>query len=419
MPASPSGTSTSVAPSDTTTVSVSPSRSISPAAGRVSRIWPGCVPSRRVVSSRMSQSKSSMAAGRASRCMPTSSAGTGCDGICDCMYSQPPTMPTATAITTTAAPSIRRRALRSFGDMPPGAPWLGDHGGTAPAWARSPSGGDRSTGAAAGTRGGWCRRPPASRARRVRPARRCPWPGRPRSRRPRRRRRPPATPAGAPFAAAAVAARAQQRGVALVERHDGLGRPRRPAVAAPGGPARRADRHEPAGERRRRRVALRSPAGPAATTTGASGPSSSGTTSEWSRRAISVPMVVSARERHLTGDRLDEHQRQRVHVAAAVERLAPRLLGRGVAGGAEHRAGRLGPPRLGDGPGQPEVGDAQPAVGAEQQVRRLDVAVDEPLAVGVVERPRRLEAHQQCLGGRQPVTGVEHRAQRCRPPGTR
>ena len=33
---------------------------------------------------------------------------------------------------------------------------------------------------------------------------------------------------------------------------------------------------------------------PAATTTGASVPSSSGTTTEWSRRAISVPMVVSA-----------------------------------------------------------------------------------------------------------------------------
>ena len=132
-----------MAPSDTTTVSVSPSRSISPAAGRVSRISPGWVPSRRVLSSSMSQSKSSMAAGSASRCIPTRLAGTGWDGMVDWTYSQPPTMPTATAMTTTAAPSIRRRALRSFGDIPCDPPWGVDQGGTAPVCAGTPAGGER------------------------------------------------------------------------------------------------------------------------------------------------------------------------------------------------------------------------------------------------------------------------------------
>ena len=106
-------------------------------------------------------------------------------------------------------------------------------------------------------------------------------------------------------------------------------------------------------------------------------------------------------ERHLTGDRLDQRQGQRVDVGLAVDGLAPGLLGRGVAGRAEHDAGGLGPRRLGEGPGQAEVGDAQPAVLAEQEVGGLDVAVDEAPAVGVVEAAGRLEADQQRLRRRQ------------------
>jgi hypothetical protein len=34
--------------------------------------------------------------------------------------------------------------------------------------------------------------------------------------------------------------------------------------------------------------------------------------------------------------------------------------------------------RLGDRPGDPEVGDLDPAVGADQDVARLDITVDEP-----------------------------------------
>jgi hypothetical protein len=117
------------------------------------------------------------------------------------------------------------------------------------------------------------------------------------------------------------------------------------------------------------------------------------------------------REGHLPGHGLDQHEGQRVDVAAPVDRLPPGLLGRGVAGGAEHRALRLGPRRLGDGPRQAEVGDAQPGVGPEEQVRRLDVAVDEALAVGVLERPGGLQPDDERLAGRQPVAGVEDRAE--------
>ncbi len=117
------------------------------------------------------------------------------------------------------------------------------------------------------------------------------------------------------------------------------------------------------------------------------------------------------RERHRPGRRLDHHQRQRVHVAATVEGLATRLLGRGVARRAQDRALRLGPGRLGQGPGQTEVRDAQPCVLTEEQVGRLDVAMDEATAVGVVESAARFEPDDEGLGRGQDPALIEHRAE--------
>ena len=117
-------------------------------------------------------------------------------------------------------------------------------------------------------------------------------------------------------------------------------------------------------------------------------------------------------ERHLAADRLDDHQGERVDVAAAVERGALGLLGRGVAGGAEHRAGGLGPGGLGEGAGEAEVGDAQAALVVEEEVGRLDVAVDEAPAVGVLERTGGLEADLPGLGRVEAVAGVEQAPQR-------
>ena len=117
-----------------------------------------------------------------------------------------------------------------------------------------------------------------------------------------------------------------------------------------------------------------------------------------SSRFMSVATVVSPAKGTSPVTASTSVEGQRVDVALAVERLAPGLLGRRVAGGAEHRARRLGPGRLGEGPGQAEVGDAQPAVLAEEEVGGLDVAVDEAPAVGVVEAPAGLEPDEQRLG---------------------
>ena len=102
----------------------------------------------------------------------------------------------------------------------------------------------------------------------------------------------------------------------------------------------------------------------------------------------------------------------RQYTSALPSTVSPRACsGDGVARGAEQHPVGLGPRRLGQRPGQAEVGDAQAAVLAEQQVRRLDVAVDEALAVGVVEAPGRLETDEQRLGRASAAAGVEHAPQ--------
>ena len=91
-----------------------------------------------------------------------------------------------------------------------------------------------------------------------------------------------------------------------------------------------------------------------------------------------------ARERHLPGQHLVEHDADRVEVGGLVDRRAARLLGREVLRGADDRAdlGHLARARAGDA----EIGHLQPALRADEHVVRLDVAVDDPVLVRETDR---------------------------------
>ena len=150
---------------------------------------------------------------------------------------------------------------------------------------------------------------------------------------------------------------------------------------------------------------------PARSRTGTSGPSASGTTTSPSQRAISVAIVVSAENGTLPVT-ASMSTRPSAYTSALPSTLWPcACSGGGVARRAQQHALWFGPRRLGDGASQAEVTDAEPSLLAEEEVGGLDVAMHEPLPVGVFEASRRVEADQQRLRRRQAVAGVEHRPQ--------
>ena len=85
---------------------------------------------------------------------------------------------------------------------------------------------------------------------------------------------------------------------------------------------------------------------------------------------------------------------RRIDVGAVVQRnpAGGDLLGRHVRRRADELAGHRHA-RLLQHAGQAEVVDAQPAVGRQQQVGRLDVAVDDALLVGVIQGVGHLGDH--------------------------
>ena len=124
--------------------------------------------------------------------------------------------------------------------------------------------------------------------------------------------------------------------------------------------------------------------------------------------------VVIARERHLARQRLVEHAAECVDVGAAVDVVAPQLLGRHVVERSDPLAGRGEAALRGASLGKAEVGevDVLPApAGGHEHVRRLDVAVDEAALVCRVECGGHLRDH---TGGPQrfePALGGDERAQ--------
>ena len=90
---------------------------------------------------------------------------------------------------------------------------------------------------------------------------------------------------------------------------------------------------------------------------------------------------------------LVKRRSERIDVAPAVDGTsdAAGLFGAQIARGPDHVAARRQVAVAPDS-GQPEVGDPETVIGADQQIRWLDVAVEYLVAVGVIERLGRLPA---------------------------
>ena len=96
-------------------------------------------------------------------------------------------------------------------------------------------------------------------------------------------------------------------------------------------------------------------------------------------------------ERHLAREQLVEDDTERVDVRVLVHTLALRLLGRDVVGRPEHGPGLRHSVLHVERAGDAEVGHLRLAVAVQQDVLRLDVAVDEPLLVRERESLRDLD----------------------------
>ena len=114
---------------------------------------------------------------------------------------------------------------------------------------------------------------------------------------------------------------------------------------------------------------------------------------------------VRAREGLLAREHLEAAHPEREDVAPPVELVAHGLLGRHVGRRAEQGAGlgQVGVGELRD----PEVGDLDPVFLVQDQVLRLDVAVDDALAVGVVDRRGDLAGQADDLLRLEPVAGFD------------
>ena len=104
--------------------------------------------------------------------------------------------------------------------------------------------------------------------------------------------------------------------------------------------------------------------------------------------------------RHGTREHLIEHDAHGIDVGACIRLSRCRDLGGDVGDGAQHVA--CGRHRyLRGGPGQTKVGDLRGSIGGNEDVFRLDVAVDDTDAVGGAQRLERVGRIAQSLGDRE------------------
>ena len=113
-----------------------------------------------------------------------------------------------------------------------------------------------------------------------------------------------------------------------------------------------------------------------------------------------------AGEGHLSGDHLVEDDAERIQVGLAGNGLAERLLGGDVVGRPEDASGS-GEAFLGERAGDAEVGDLGASFGADENVLRLYVAVDDEVLVGGAERAGDLDGVGDGLGDLQPALAAD------------
>ena len=130
---------------------------------------------------------------------------------------------------------------------------------------------------------------------------------------------------------------------------------------------------------------------------------------EPSERRVGVGLT---QEGNSAGEALVQYEAERIQIRTPVELLAANLFGRQVLCGAHHDvvAGQIGLGRL-QPFGDAEIGEQHPTVGGHHDVARLDVAVDEPCFVGMVECGGDTGADVAREFGAQPLLGVEYLTQ--------
>ena len=106
-----------------------------------------------------------------------------------------------------------------------------------------------------------------------------------------------------------------------------------------------------------------------------------------------------AAERRFTGEHLVEHDSDRIEVGLRGRGVSVDLLGGEVLRGAEQLAGGgHAAGRVGDGFGNPEVGQLGRPVGGQEDVARFDVSMDEPLGMSSPECAEHLVGDGDGLG---------------------
>jgi hypothetical protein len=105
-------------------------------------------------------------------------------------------------------------------------------------------------------------------------------------------------------------------------------------------------------------------------------------------------------------------RRTAVDVGAGIGGAVSHLFGRQVGGGADQRRRRGGDGARGDRAGESEVGDLDPAVGCDEDVLGLDVAVHEPGRVSGGEGGEHVVHDRDGFRGGEPAAATKNAAQR-------